>query len=519
MGIKLAVINKMKTLFEKNTERFVLKLQAPPDNIKLFIDLAPVAETAPVPAITREEVLSVIESGLRITAIDTTVLDDVIKYVNRGEAVTERRIKKGREPETGTDGKIVFLVKKFTGKGEMHEDANGRVALSNLHLFDNVRNGQVVARLYPPKAGRDGEDVFGKCIPSKPGAAIKAKVDATLRIEEPASAAENYQRVVALCDGYITEDSGTLQVHDELHVKGDVDFHYGNIDFIGKVSVSGDVHPGFGVTAVKGVVIRGGIQESRLRCTEGDIEIKGFAFGGKNSMIVGGQGVIGTVMHEITAEVVGNIVVQKEAIDCTFRTQSSVLMPSARLIGGKVMCVCGLEAKEIGNEAGQNTLVTLANSVEVGTEYCQLLVQIANHDQAIKLIELHLGPYAYNTARVQLLSLNHRSRMEALLHKRKELEESRLRLLAKKVSMLESGKWNALQRVSFHKALFPGVRIVSGEHVFAPKEIIPGPATIEFDQETQAFVTGDLRPIECNLTTKPNNSGHTQILKGDEHAK
>ncbi len=511
----------MKTLFEKDTDRLSLKLQAEADAIKLFIDCAPIAGTAPSPPVTRDELLALIESGLRVRDLDNAVLDDVLKYINRGESVSERRIKKGREPETGDCGRLLLILKKFTGKGEMHEDEKGHVAFASMHLFDNVRSGQIVARIYPPKPGKDGVDIFDKAIPAKPGMPVKVKVDKSLRIEEPASSAENFQRIVAMSDGYLTEESGELQLHEDLHINGDIDFHYGNIDFIGKVFISGDVHPDFEIIARKGIVIQGGVQESRLRSPDGEIEIKGFAFGGKHGSIVCGQSLIGTVMHEVAAEVVGPIVITKEAIDCTLRTQSSISMPKARLVGGRAMCVCGVEAKEIGNKAGQETCITLANSVEVGTEYGEILVQIANHEQAIKLIELHLGPYAQNTARLQLLAPSHRARMEALLHKRKDVEASRLRLLAKKMSLLDGGKGNAVQRVDFYEALYPGVHIISGDHSFVPKEMLKGPGTVEFNDLTKEFVVSELKPLECNVGGVPNTKPvqPPQQDEGGKHGK
>ena len=489
----------MNTILEKDTERFVLRLKSAPDDLKLFLDIIPKEGAPPGPGLTREELVAVIENEGKVKDVDLAVVDDAIKYANRGEAVEERRIKKGREAEPGEPGKLLLLVKKFTGKGEMRPDEDGRISLTSVHLFDNVRNGQVVARVYPPKPGKDGEDVFGRVVPAKPGQPIKVKGDKTVRVESAPASGEAFTRVVALCDGYLTEDACALTVHDELYVKGDVEYHYGNLDFVGKIKISGDVEPGFSVTARLGLIVEGSTREARLRCPEGDIEIKGFVFGGEGGSIVGGKNLVASVMHEVRAEMVGNITVRKEAIDCTLRTQSSIIMPEGRLIGGSSMCVCGAEAKEFGNPAGQETIIALASSVEVSTEYCELLVHIANHDRTLKLIELHLGPYAKNAARIQFLNSEHRVRMEQLMRKRTQVEESRLRLLAKKKAMLEAGRSNAVLRVNYHQALYPGVKIVAGDAAFVAKEQLKGPATIEFAADKGEFVVGEFKAIECSV--------------------
>ena len=53
------------------------------------------------------------------------------------------------------------------------------------------------------------------------------------------------------------EDSGKISIKPELTISGDLDFRYGNIDFIGKVIVSGDVLQGLNIKAGKGIEVRG----------------------------------------------------------------------------------------------------------------------------------------------------------------------------------------------------------------------------------------------------------------------
>src|SRR5690606_7419459 len=132
--------------------------------------------------------------------------------------------------------------------------------------------------IYPPKAGTDGIDALGNKISAESGQPYKPSFDKTLLIEQSADPAHDFQIVSAQEDGYIFDDGGKLGVRTELFVRDNVDFRYGNIDFIGSVKVSGDVMPGFNITARKGIEVLGSIRGGSLICMEGDIKVKGFVY-------------------------------------------------------------------------------------------------------------------------------------------------------------------------------------------------------------------------------------------------
>ncbi|MDR2696594.1 MAG: FapA family protein [Deltaproteobacteria bacterium] len=86
------------------------------------------------------------------------------------------------------------------------------------------------------------------------------------------------QYLLADANGYVFYHEGAITVKKLLNVRGDVDFHTGNIFFVGDMAVHGNVRAGFEVQAnrilIKGMV-EGGVVRART-----DLALQGGARGG-----------------------------------------------------------------------------------------------------------------------------------------------------------------------------------------------------------------------------------------------
>ncbi len=510
----------MKTIFTRKNEQIIIVGKLAPDKMKLFVDVEPVQAAS----ITKEQLIAVIREFSQQAELHEAVIDDIVKNLHQGEKVLERRIAKGTPPENGSDGKLVLLVKKLTDRGSVKVNEKGYADYRELHLFDNVQTGQPVARVYPPKNGVDGRDALGAPIKSQAGKPIKPNLDKSLKLT-PVNG-EDFQVLAAQNDGYLEEEGGKLSVRPELIVKGDLDLHVGNINFIGAVKILGSVIPGMIVQAKKGIEVIGEVRSATFICPEGDIKIKGFFFGGERSRVSGGKGFYAGVVQEANVEVQGEIRIEKEAVDSTLRTQSTFLASAGHCIGGSLFVVCGAEAKQWGNEAAKRTEISLCSDVEVRADFAKIIQAIRDHDKALDLIKLHLGPYATNAARIQLLHQPHREKMEKLLKKMREIEASRVKLLASKEAMLEQAKRNHVPRVNVLGALYPGVVIRAGDKAFETKEELKGPKSIDYIAEKEAFEQHDLLPVQCLIEGQNPSAATAQPAapdnkksKGETHGK
>ncbi len=486
----------MKVVFSKNTEKYNLVGKIPPDKLKLFIDL----ETIGSHKVTRSEILEALKEKVKTEVIDQGVLDSVVEAANLGEKVVERRIAKGHEAQAGADGKLLLLVRPYTGKAEVQVDSKGKASYQELNLFENIKAEQIVARIYPPKAGVDGMDALGTKIASKAGKPLKPNLDKTLQIKKSERAEDDFDVVVATQDGLLADESGRLTVRTEFVVDGNLDFHVGNINFIGSVRVKGDVNPGFRIQANKGIQIMGSATGAYLQCLDGDIEVKGIVIGGKGAKIICSKNLKLGLAQEMEAEVGGDIIIEKQALDCTLRTASALFVTKGDLVKGQAFVVRGVQANDLGNASGVETKIHLCSDIETSGEYAQLASNILSHQNAVSVVEMHLGPYASNPARVQLLKTPHREKMQTLLTKLQALKASLHGLEEKKVAMLGGGHVAEAVRVNFNQGLFPGTQVIAGAEHFSVKEKLTGPLTVEFNPKDKKFTQTEFKALEQAVT-------------------
>ncbi len=464
------------------------------DRLKLFLSAKKIAEGS----VTREDLMSAIKEWTREDLIHEGVVDDIARCLNQGEEVKDRRIAKGKEPERGADGKVLFLVKKMSGEPEVREGAKGEDALRDIHLFDNVRAGQIVGRVYDPKPGIEGVDATGKALPAPSGNPAQFKLGKGLVAADNQEGATRYTALKAELDGLIMEESGTFVVKEELAIREELDFRYGHIDFIGKVIVGGDVMPGFNITAQKGIEVRGTVRGGSLISPQGDIIVHGFVYGGKDSRVISGKSFSASVVQQINAEIQGDIIIKKEALDSVLRTQTTLMMENANLIGGEAFVVCGAEVKNIGNKSGKVTTIYLCSDVEASKEFTSLLMNIEAHDKAIELLKLHLGPLVANPNNIPHLKPPFRDKMAVLHKKLRDLEDSKIHLLGKKKSFSEKGKMNTVPRLNFRSHMYAGTVVKAGEQVYEEKTDTEGPKSLDFLVEQQKFELGELKGLQCD---------------------
>lgn len=493
----------MKTIFAKQQDLFDLVVKVSPDKMKLFVDVEPKGSVD----VDRDRFWSLLVEAAPRAPLNEDVVVDILRCLKRGEKVSERRVAKGKPVEPGADGKLLLLVKDFKDHGTAEVDEKGFAKFSQLHLFDNIEKGQQVARIYEPKPGTAGYDALGEAISAPIGKPARIVLDATLKLQ--AGPGKDYQVVVAETFGYLKAESGNLRVCEELVIPGNLDLHYGSINFIGKVRVRGDVGPGLFVRGRVGVEIDGEVREANLSSSEGSVAVKGFLFGGENGKVDAAQEFRGSVVQQANIEARGDIFIERESIESHLRTQKILRAKSARLAGGQTFVVGGGEVKILGNPAGMATEFRLCSDVEARVEYTELIANLNRHDSALELLKLHLGPFADNPGKVKLLAPAYRQKIEALLKKRDDIVRSKAKLLDEQRTLLSSARAGEGVRVNVLETAHAGVEVFSGDKSLALKDEVKGPVSIKFNQDKDAFEVVALQEFE-----NPVDS-----TKGEKHGK
>ncbi len=146
----------------------------------------------------------------------------------------------------------------------------GRCDMRNLGYARNVLPGQVLAELTPLEPDGDTPEAA-----PDPRFILDAPVLPAGRHTAPDP--RHPLRLLATAAGYVYREAGLIAVKTLLNVRGSVDFHTGNIAFVGKVHVHHDVGSGFTVRGAD-VLVDGGVFGGRVKA-RGDLAVRGGARG------------------------------------------------------------------------------------------------------------------------------------------------------------------------------------------------------------------------------------------------
>ena len=169
-------------------------------------------------------------------------------------------------PKKGADASIDFLF-PITSENKPKERPDGSVDFKDLDLIKNVQANEVLCVKTPAAEGTPGIDVLGFPIKAPLGE------DVPLPAGNNTTISLDGLNLLAKIDGQADYVKGQVSVLDVFTIKGNVDYNTGNIDFIGNVTVSGDVIAGFFVRA-KGNIVIGGMVDGGTVEAKGNITVK-----------------------------------------------------------------------------------------------------------------------------------------------------------------------------------------------------------------------------------------------------
>ena len=474
-----------------------LSLSTDPEEMKLFIALQRLGSEP----ITELMVMELIKQKIDSAILDATILAEAIKAANSDPKTitTPRRIAKGKIPEPGHAGKLLLLAKALVleGKKESSSAASNSSATDNsldtnpgmyeLHLFDNIEPQRIIGRIYPPKPGVPGYNAYGKKIPAIDEKPLEIKIDDTIKREPPADK-NSFETLRAQVAGYLEKQGQSLCIKEELVIKGDIDFHTGNIDFINQIKVTGHVGSGFRVRAKKGVTISGDVQAgSTINGGDGTITIGGYLVG---SRLESKGNITVSNIQEADIETEAWVMISKQSAESVIRAAGGIIADKAHIFGGTIHCVEGCTAGILGNHVELATDIHLTTRSAVTSTFSSLLKQVASHEEASALLKAHLGPYAQNPKRIELLQQPHRSKMKALLAKLLQVDESLLNLV-NEIKKYQEEPLAENARVTWTKKAFAGVTVYSGDDSLTLQEEVSKSKTIKRVEQKLAIVDSD----------------------------
>ncbi len=317
-----------------------------------------------------------VREQLALNGIRYNINEDAIKeaFTNGGLSVL---VASGDPPVDGRNGYLTYHYERKSG-AQMKADEFGNVDFRDLGLIENIEKDTVIADIFPETTGSPGRDIRGIELPQYPGKPAKITVGNGVALSEDG------EHLVAAIQGNLRWNKDHFVVDKEV-VVSDVDLSVGNIDFIGDITIKGNVNEGFVVRSGGNVNIAGNVTGATIEA-DGNITAKlGFVSskikaGGDISVNFGEN-------SEITAE--GSIKAQS-FVGCTVVCNGplNVLGGKSVIVGGKYTCLSDIEVNYIGSDSYVRTLIVLGNVAVLAEELAELKKQLQGYENQLTQLDM-----------------------------------------------------------------------------------------------------------------------------------
>jgi len=379
-------------------------------------------------------------------------------------------VAEGRPPEHGADGQIEFYVQPSSEEARYTRDAAGRVNYHELNLIENVAAGQELARLLPPKPGAPGSTVLGEELPPRTGQSARARAGRGVR-----AGGAGGDLFIAEFPGRLVHAGEVLSISQEYEVKGNVDYSVGNVDFVGRVVIHGEVLDEFNVRGEMGLTVRGAVGKCQL-VSAGDVALtSGISGKGAGAIRAGGR-VRARYLNEVTVEAGGDVQVERESYNAVVRTAGSY-RGSGKVVGGEVMALEGIETDTAGSELGVATRLVAGADYRHSGRVRELNETAAALDKEIDRVSTAIGPLLADPQKVAALPPGKKRVILDLVSHLRALKERREDLAAQ-MQQAAAADAAAVRQINIRKRLFSGVSVELGPLRLLVKSPSTGPLSL-----------------------------------------
>lgn len=373
-----------------------------PDKMAAYLTVTPPCGGA---AVSREQIRRALAEKLVVSG----VLDEEIDHIVAVGEAQKQLIAQGREVVNGEDGRLECLIEMVR---ERHPrlDEHGIANYRELGGIVTVRQGERLMKKIPPTPGENGENILGQSIPARPGKEAMYAPQlkgATTDPQEPAF-------LIAEIDGQPLLVNNGMAVEPTISLNT-IDLHSGNVDFVGTVNISGDVHAGMTVRATGDIHVDGMVEAAVLDAG-GNVVVKGGVIGhgeihehpddSKKSMIArvhAGASFSAHFVENASIEAGDSILVDELVMQSELAAVNQIVVGKpgsghGSIIGGLVEATLLVQAAVIGSPAGVKTRVVVGTNPYLHEKLRQATKQFSAKsgelEELVKLltfIEAHPG--------------------------------------------------------------------------------------------------------------------------------
>lgn len=450
----------------KTDKLALIEVSVNDDNQQGFIKLEKQQEGNTV--FTKEELLD----ALTKNQIKHGLIDSAIEKLAKRPIFNIRiKVAEATAPIDGKDGVVTLLVKKDADyKPEYSEDET--VDYKNLEYFQMAKKGQILCEITKETDGIEGKDIYGQPIPAYKGRKPQVPAGKNTSLNEDES------KLIADCDGII-KFVNTINIDEMMHVRSNIDFSTGNINFPGDVTIDGDVSSGFSVKAGGNLIIKGVVEDAKIE-SGGNLVIAKGIYGGSSGDVIVGKDLRCNYIENAILHVEGDITVDY-IIDGKITCHGNINLSGSKelVIGGEIKLRGELVARDIGNDREYPTIIRILGEKAVDQAELDRLAEKKEAAQQQleenKAKEAQINGLLLDQEKKDILNRNHKSAgMEQIASLKKQIDRQFM-LLKKELEEIDNaiayvnnkGTMNYFGSVSVKRKLYQGTRIYFGDMPFS----------------------------------------------------
>lgn len=390
---------------------------------------------------TAEMVLAAMADKGIIYGIDREAVDEGVKTLDPFIAA------KGDPPIPGENA---YIERRYNlgEKGVPVTDEYDKADYKNLNLFVLAKANDTLAIRIPHTKGTPGKDIFGNSVPARDGRPIPMPAGKNTKVIGDS-------QLIATANGQIVDTKTKISIDPQLKINSSVGMATGNINFDGRVDITGDVEQGFTVTATGDISIGGNVNAAEV--VGRNINIKGGIIGANS--VKAEENVQAAFIENATIEAGNDIIVSDVILHSNLKAGKKIIVDEKRgfIIGGSVAAGETIRAKVLGNQAFVVTQVAVGVDPSLQTEYRELskaqeegarrLQQITKTLNTLGKIDISRLPQE------RINQINALTRSQFPLAGQLKRGEKRLKELEEQLSNMKNGRIKAAEMV------YPGVKV------------------------------------------------------------
>lgn len=281
--------------------------------------------------------------GIKEDAITQTILDFNISH----KPVT-LLIAEGQKPIPAIAEHVELASELFSTIPNREQDTSS-IDWKEQKSYTIIEKDMVLARIIPEVKGINGKTITGKEIPFAVQSMPVYKPGKNVVLVE-----HEYRAGVT---GKLVFANSCFEIEEVFIVKGDVDYHTGNIVFPGDVIIEGNICEGFMVQSGKSIIVKGNIDAQYLSCAGNLVCEQGIIGHGDSYCKIGGNCSAKFIEH-MNIAVKGSLKVEFAILASKVYCLDKITMGDhGKIVGGEIWAGKGIVCAFLGNKIGTQTLI------------------------------------------------------------------------------------------------------------------------------------------------------------------